>query len=332
MSSHAAKKATNWLSAIYFSEIGWLGATYLMFEVPEGPLKPPEFSFKGWFNRVRARWFRPRAPAPPQPNRIYWSYSFVFFVRSVLNVVGFALLLGDTPDISSTVPKDSRYADPGRTSLTPTETLEVYGSAMSTSRAAVGGWLLFASTMIHFVAYTHHKRLLERVLETGGPDSLPVDIWPRLYTIAHLGLFNFSLDIPGWTVPSTQPSRWLCTVLNLTAGLVLLFCVFVEQPFERAWGCYSPKTSIESYKYGLCPAFFSTDATFSPVCDTPGVKCGEGLIRDREVFRHALAISQMIVSVSFVIYILSIQEKVDYFRLATAQAKAVVSSTKDKDA
>jgi len=334
MSNHAAKKATQWLTTIYFSELGFLGLPYFMISVPEGPIKFPRFSFEGWFNRIRRRWSQSSDSPTPLPSavRIYWSYSIVFFIRGILNTVGFALILSETPNISSEVPYNPRLYDPDRKSMSPTEVLELYGDAtVSTAASRAGWWVLLASLIIHFISYTHHKRLLERALlqadtETFGPN--PGEIWPRLYTLCHLGLFNFVLDFPSWTVPSTQEGRWLCTFVNVLAGLVIVFTVFVTQPFESAWGCYPSKSSVEDLQYGLCPAFFSNEAAFQPVCDQPGVRCGEGIIRDRAVFRHAVAIAQSLLSVSVAVYILSIQEKVSYYRLAAALAKAVASKPK----
>ena len=249
----------------------------------------------------------PREQPPPSADIVqnrYWVFTALFLVRAILNITAFALIFGDTVNLKSTK-RDSA------------DELEVYANATMTSRGKIGWYFLTASIILNYAMYVWHKHLLEKT------DFTHSEIQPRIYTLAHISIVNFIVDFPGWYSASTQPSRWMVTVMNLTAGLILLFVLVVERPFELAWGCYPAKeNSILDLKWGLCPTYFDNqEASFQPICDRPGVRCNEGLVLSKHSFEQAFNVAHVIVSASAAIFALSIPQKISFFQLAFEQAK-----------
>ena len=300
------RKASNWLAAVYFSELGFLGLGYFLISVPEN-LQLPTLKFTGWLARFRAKLEGKPPPTGYSESDIqsnhFWIFTAVFIVRGILNIAAFALILSNTIDILAqkrdAIHEIQTYAD----------------STVQTTANIAGWWILLTSFVLNWCIYVFHKHLLEKTDPT---------IAGRVYTLSHLSITNFIIDFPGFYSESTQASRWFCTVLNLTAGLCLAFVLLVEEPFLNAWGCYPSRDNILDYKYGLCPSYFSTtEASFQPICDRPGTRCGEGVILTKNYFKHAYGISHALISASIGIYLLSIPQKVQFFKLCAEQAKAL---------
>jgi hypothetical protein len=100
--------------------------------------------------------------------------------------------------------------------------------------------------------------------------------------------------------------------------------VLFEKPFIDAWQCYPEGTSVYDLKYGVCPAFLGRQ--ISPICDQPGIRCGRETTRYSSEFHTAMSLTQLLLSVSFAIYIASVTPKVQYWK--TIFDKAVVDATK----
>ena len=300
------QKATNWLAAVYFSELGFLGLAYFLVSVPT-KLELPKLKFTGWVARFIAK-IRNEAPpsgysdADIQSNH-FWVFSIVFLIRGILNITALSLILKDTIHISA----EKRDA---------INEIRTYADSTVESAANISGWwILLASFILNWCTYVFHKHLLE--------NSNPM-IQERIYTVSHLSFVNFIIDFPGFYSDATQASRWLCTILNCTAGLILAFVLLVEEPFLNAWSCYPTSDNILDFKYGLCPSYFSTtEASYQPICDRPGTRCGEGVILTKQYFHRAYNISHALVSLSVGIYLLTIPQKVSFFQLCAKQAEAL---------
>lgn len=147
---------------------------------------------------------------------------------------------------------------------------------------------------------------------------MPLDSFHgRFYTISHISVVNFIFDIPGWGISRTVLSHYSILVLNLISVLVVLFVVFAEEPFVKAWGCYPDPKNINELQYGMCPFYFqrtTQQQALSPVCDQPGVRCDESEAHAQELFAQSLSIAQVILSHSAVTYLSSISPRFLYWR------------------
>ena len=85
----------------------------------------------------------------------------------------------------------------------------------------------------------------------------------------------------------------------------------------NAWGCYAPGTSIEDLKFGLGPSFISDpEDPLPPVCDQPGVRCGEEAVRWNNVFGNLRHETFFVMMVSFTLYMLTIPAKTKFYVLS----------------
>lgn len=85
----------------------------------------------------------------------------------------------------------------------------------------------------------------------------------------------------------------------------------------NAWGCYAPGSSIEDLKFGVCPEFLNdVDDPLPPVCDQPGVRCGEEAVRWNNMFGHLRHEAFFVMMISFTLYILTVPAKTKFYLLS----------------
>jgi hypothetical protein len=319
-----ALETTSWLQAIYTSEVFFLtGAPFMM--LPVSPLKEATLMSRPLSKRVQMA----SAAMSSQESRsnhlynshadnhiyynFYWTQAAIFVVRAGLNAAAFGLILKPVPEIQSN--EERAYELVYKTITTGTET-------------HIGWWLILGSLILHFLAYASHRLYLIRSFlqdptASDGPAVLP----HKMYTVAHISILNFLLDLPGYHTLSTRFLRYVIVALNLTATLILVFYLFVLENFVLAWGCYPRGTSLGDFRFGVCPGYWrDPDHYYAPVCDSPGARCGEEEIRDNQMFSHELGITSGLVAFSFSLYIISIPQKVTYYRFIKEKAAQYVST------
>ena len=85
----------------------------------------------------------------------------------------------------------------------------------------------------------------------------------------------------------------------------------------NAWGCYAPGSSIEDLNYAVCPSFLNdVDDVLPPVCDQPGVRCGEEAIRWNSMFGKLCHETFFVMIISFTLYMLTIPAKTKFYTLS----------------
>jgi len=97
---------------------------------------------------------------------------------------------------------------------------------------------------------------------------------------------------------------------------------------------YNPYTQTQ-INFHLCiyntPLSYSTELytihTFAQVCDQPGVRCGNELVKTKDLLTHELRVAQYILAGSFAIYIMSIGPKISYYTTALDQTLKNIPST-----
>ena len=79
-----------------------------------------------------------------------------------------------------------------------------------------------------------------------------------MYALAHLGLINFLLDVPGLSVSTMRLQHIIILLLNIGAVGVVVFGYLYIDTFDRAWGCYrchGKGYDIYEFKYGYCASY-----------------------------------------------------------------------------
>jgi hypothetical protein len=79
-----------------------------------------------------------------------------------------------------------------------------------------------------------------------------------LFALAHLGVINFVLDIPGLQGKSMKLQHIIILLLNFGALAVVVFGYLYIDTFDRAWGCYrchGKGYDIYSFKSGYCASY-----------------------------------------------------------------------------
>lgn len=128
---------------------------------------------------------------------------------------------------------------------------------------------------------------------------------------------NWLLDVPGFRVPTVFWPHVIIVVFNLTAGLVMFLIFYFREPITLAWGCYAPGSTIQDLKYGLCPSFINDEQNaHPPVCDEPGTRCGEELIRWKTIFNDLLVDTALCAFASFSLYIITVPAKTKFYVLS----------------
>lgn len=240
-----------------------------------------------------------------------WFQFIIFCVRFILNLIGliYALL-------------ESRHQ------TLWSEHLDVILVNLFSSRIQ---WYCFAASgVLYFLSYVHQRFHLGAVLRQNAGQDPPLRVPVLLYWVAHISLINFSLDLPARGIPVVNITHFLVVAINIVAILAILFVVFLEEPFAKTWGCYPYYDTIYDYKYGPCPAYFGTPE--SSACDQPGVRCGTGAAKAHGEFTHILVFAQTLLAVSFALYIISVQPKVDYIQSEIRRAGTFISELVQKKA
>ena len=162
-------------------------------------------------------------------------------------------------------------------------------------------WIFLAvSAGLHLVSYLHHRIHLH-VLER------PLPINRGLYAVAHVGVLNFVLDLPGRRIPDVRGSHVVILLGGLITGVYLFFVYITLVPLDDAWACYDPAvSSVLDYSHGLC--------SNPNICLEASIDCD----RKKTAMSAAQAAAEQIVSGLLVVYFLSIPSKIAYYTKAGA--------------
>lgn len=239
----------------------------------------------------------------------YVGMTLITLCRLLLNFAGFWLVLWAIRDYA---PHETDYTEDA--DLPYEYTLQTFAVLGSHPLARVGGWCFLASTVLHIVAYSAHKNLLIRRLHHGEADkalSVPA------FWAGHVSIINWLLDIPGIGVPTAVWLHILILLINFTAGLIFFCALWFEKPLTLAWGCYAPGTPIAEFKYGLCPQYIDDPQNaHPPVCDQPGVRCGEEGVRWNNMMRHTIIHTGFVLTISLALYLSSVSAKARFYMLS----------------
>lgn len=286
--------------------------------IPAAPYSPPSESFVDRF----LRWLHLMKNPKEQKSSLYKStlndrkyYAFyvgmtaLTLTRLLLNFSGFFLILTAIDDYA---PNENDYSE--NADLPYEYATQTFYVLQSHYLAKIAGWLFLASTFLHVAAFLAHKHFL--MIEFHSATEKDIFSVPD-YWFGHLSLLNWIFDIPGIGVPTSRLIHIVIILINFTAGVVFAVAYWLEEPMTLAWGCYQPGTHIADMKYGLCPAYINDPQNaHPPVCDQPGVRCGEEEIRWKTILKHTLAHSGFILSISLAIYITSVAAKSQFYKLS----------------
>jgi hypothetical protein len=187
--------------------------------------------------------------------------------------------------------------------------------ALATNRMAqYAAWMMLGSTALWMMAYAHHRHHLIRIA-LHDTASIDTKVPHSLYTLCHVSILNFALDIPDLHVPTNMFSHYVILALNVVAGSVFVVAFTLQQPMAFAWGCYAPNTPIKDLDFGVCPRFIdNAQDVLPPVCDQPGVLCGEGVQVWKGLFAHDIHVAGSMVFASFLLYLpLTLDARVRFY-------------------
>lgn len=153
------------------------------------------------------------------------------------------------------------------------------------------------------------------------PDTF--EFSPNLFFLSMFSIFNFLFDLPASGVASTIFSRTIVCGINIICAVILLFVIFFEEPFIKAWGCYPSYNSIYDYKFGMCPAYYGRQS--ASCCDQPGVRCGTEVDKDHHIFNVISTFIQAALAVSFGVYIISVTPIVSYYTEESKRIKCIIT-------
>lgn len=326
----SSSAATHWLFCLYTNEFNWLFCWSYFTMVTPTAYSPPATSFNerfsSWLKMVKDPTLRnARLYEAPLSNRKYYifyaSMSAITILRLALNFAGFMLVLLSLYDYAPNLNDYSENAD-----LPYEYTMQTFRVLESHHLAKIGGWCFLASTILHVVAYLVHKNMLMRLLHHGSPDeafSVPH------YFAGHISIINWLLDVPGFYVPTTTWIHILILLINLTAGFIFFCALWFEKPMTLAWGCYAPGTRIRDLSYGLCPQYINDPQNaHPPVCDQPGVRCGEEGIRWKNLMRESIIQTGFIMVVSLALYLTSISARSRFYILSRDLVSDIAETNK----
>lgn len=246
------------------------------------------------------------------PRHYYTFYIYMTLLallRLALNFTGFALI---AYAIRNVVPYSNDYST--MADLPYQYTIQTFRVMARSNLAHIGGWCLLASTGLHLIMYKMHRMHLIRTVTIEGDAEFPTEY----YWIAHLGLLNWLLDIPGHRVPTVFWPHVIIIVFNCTATLAFLCIFYFREPLILCWGCYEHDTDLESLDFGTCLACVYNNAqnAHPPVCDEPGTRCGEEVVRWKTILNKTLVDSAMVAAASFTFYIITVAPKVKFYVLS----------------
>jgi len=284
--------------------------------IESAPYVPPTETFnqrlKRWWSTVRnpdKRRSHMKSPVGPRKYyTFYLSQSILVLLRILLNFAGFWLISNAIGDVVLRTDDYSATADIPYIYVSQT----VHALQHSTY-AHAGGWLLLASTILHLISYANHRYHLVRTIDIDGNAEFPA-AW---FWLAQVSVINWFFDISGVGVPTVQWTHIFILLFNLTGTLVFVCILYFEEPLTLAWGCYAPGTPIAELKYGLCPGYINNPQNaHTPVCDQPGSRCGEEVIRWKTMYRHIMVEAFYVVMASVALYATSIGAKINYYVLS----------------
>lgn len=192
------------------------------------------------------------------------------------------------------------------------------------------GWYCFlASLGVHWLMYSEHRSHLVYAMQAPNTYDNNSQVPLLWFFIAKCSLLNFILNITSWGVQAVRPSQLLVLLCNSTAGSIMAFALRIEHPSEMCWGCYRKGTSLRDLNKGPCPAFFSNpEQAYSAVCTDPGARCGFEELRWKLILHHYITITEMIIAVSFAIYITSFYNETKYYVFEHQRAKLLSQKKK----
>lgn len=203
---------------------------------------------------------------------------------------------------------------------------------VSSEYSSIGWYALLASTILYYISYQHQKLHISKLMfeqcqkyaiidESNIPDTF--EFPANLFFLSMFSFINFVFDLPASGVPATIFSRFIVCGINIVCVSILLFVIFFEEPFIKAWGCYPSYNGISDYNFGMCPAFYGR--TSASCCDQPGVRCGKEVQKEYTIFNVISVFIQSALSVSFGVYIISVTPIVSYYTEESKRIKCIIT-------
>jgi hypothetical protein len=79
-------------------------------------------------------------------------------------------------------------------------------------------YVLLSAFVVHMVQYIIHRyHIISTLMDTDH--TLQCVINTKFYTLAHLSVLNFVLDLPAWNIPSVNMSKKIIILVNLVSRL-----------------------------------------------------------------------------------------------------------------
>jgi len=318
----SARVATRWLFPVYTNELNWMFCwSYLMVE--PATYEPSTLTWREKKRKFKESKLKDAHTTPLTPRKYYVFYVTMTAITMLRLLLNFAALWLFTSALGDIYPRSDDHTP--MTDLPYDYTMYTFHRLHEMKKVWWAGMLFAASTVLHVIAYIIHRFHLVKLTTKNDTDEFN----SMAFWFAHVGLLNWLLDIPGISVPTVRLPHVIVIILNATAALLFFCTVYFEKPIITAWGCYAPGTALVDLKYGVCPAFindpFQPD---TPVCDQPGVRCGEGAIRWKNILNETITRTFFISFISITIYFLGVASKVDYYNLSN---RLVIETYNNKD-
>lgn len=303
-----------WVTTVYLSEIAFLFHLPILFALDPAFIRPiktpstPKYGPTTVWERLLFKWQRIKVlygiiflkGHAVRDDHLYQHRTLglyipleitIFLVRGVLNTMAIYYIffnLDEVVDKSTTAIIDSILFSP----------------------EARHGWRYFAISLIPWgFSYVIHRYHIMRYR---------IHIYPGLYRFSHLSVLNFALDLPGWNIPTVHVSHYMVVLSNICIQPYITYEVYAAIPLILAWSCYMISYSyfdINGFKYGMCPAIYSSDtARLEPVCTQPYARCGEGITLKNRAYDHIWHIMLYYMAIIGTIYMATITPKIQYYQ------------------
>jgi len=180
-----------------------------------------------------------------------------------------------------------------------------------TPKLTVGALVLFGISMIaHLLDCGFSYR--------GGPTQSTQD--EAAFGLAHLSVFNFVLDVPGFAAGNRLWWHHAVIVLaNILAVSVILAGLTWVEDYAKAWHCYGTQATLDDLEYGYCMTWPGITSPPRGICDAgsqtgPHPGCAETSIPQTEILGRTFYVFLHVALFSVAIYVAMIPAKLRTLR------------------
>lgn len=162
--------------------------------------------------------------------------------------------------------------------------------ASGTINMIIGGSLLGASLILYIAGYGIDRSAListtresadkahEDISAAGEDEGMIAQVVDEVFEtsttsrltwlIAHFSVVNFVFDRPGSSGCGPRFLHALILLTNLIAGFALAVMILIDEPLQKAWGCYwgfiARDAPLGALEFGTCDA---NEGGVAPVCN-----------------------------------------------------------------